>query len=104
VTFNIANLSKGKKNDVIIRKVLVVKVLQKNVKTVVSIFIHLDRDLRCDFDSPFWEQQDCSWRYNLAAMASTGLSTATGLNAFSRVKITTPDYNYWLRQNPKTGS
>lgn len=62
-----------------------------------------DRDLRCDFDNPFWEQQDCSWRYNLMAMAASGLSTATGLNTFSRVPITRPDYNYWLRPNPKTG-
>ena len=66
------------------------------------MFFKLDRDLQCDFDSPFWEQQDCNWRYSPTLM--TSLSMASNLNTFTRVQITTPDYNYWLKPNAKTGS
>ncbi len=63
---------------------------------------YIERDLQCDFNNPFWEEQDCTWRYNQALM--TTLTWGNQGRKFLRRLLTTPDYNYWKRFNGKTGT
>ncbi len=60
-----------------------------------------DRDLQCDFDNPFWEENDCNWRYNQSLMTSLAYGSS-GLR-FQRQLVNTPDYNYWMKPDSKTG-
>ncbi len=56
------------------------------------LLIHLkpDRDLQCDFDSPFWEESDCNWKYSATSQK------------LIRESVTTQNYNYWKRLDNKT--
>ena len=73
----------------------------KNAKSYKKKFLLPDRDLQCDFDNPFWEENDCNWRYNQSLMTSLAYGSS-GLR-FQRQLVNTPDYNYWMKPDSKTG-
>jgi len=60
-----------------------------------------DRDLQCDFDSPFWSSTDCKWHYNQALMTSLQLGNPGLL--FVRTLGPVSDLNYWRSPQATTG-
>ena len=63
----------------------------------------LERDWQCDFESNFWEESDCNWRYSKTLMSSFGFGTTANLR-FQREKVTGTENGYWKRIDTKTGS
>ena len=35
----------------------------------------LDRDIQCNFDTEFWEESKCSWRYSQSTATALSLGT-----------------------------
>ena len=67
-----------------------------------SIFV--DRDIRCDFNSPFYEENECAWRYSQKTMAS--LNLGTDFKRLVRVKVNNPamqSMNYFTTSNTQFG-
>ena len=60
-----------------------------------------DRDLQCDFNSPFWEVQDCSWRSNKSLIKDLGSDTN---ETFTRILAQDENNygNYWRPSNSKS--
>ncbi len=52
----------------------------------------LDRDIQCDFESPFWEENDCSWKYQASSLKLTREMVGEDL-----------DKDYWKRLDYNTG-
>ncbi len=68
---------------------------------VIEILYLVERDLQCDFNSPFWLEQDCSWTYNQGLMTSLGYGPQS---KFQRELVTdATDHFYWRRPDALTG-
>ena len=67
-------------------------------------FFHLDRDIQCDFDNPFWEVNDCNWVQDEVQIENFGLGTNFD-KKLSRILATNEDKagNYWKRSTSLTG-
>ena len=71
------------------------------VPNAFSLCTFHDRDLQCDFNSPFWAVQDCSWRYNKTLAKEIGLeSNETFVRILAEDELTFS--NYWRPQNVKS--
>ena len=51
-----------------------------------------DRDMQCDFESPFWEENDCNWKYQSSSLKLTREIVGEDL-----------DKDYWKRLDYNTG-
>ena len=60
-----------------------------------------DRDLQCDFNSPFWEVQDCLWRYNSTLIKELGFDSNETFTR-SLAKDESKHGNYWRIANSKS--
>ena len=68
-----------------------------------SIFV--DRDIRCDFNSAFYEENECAWRYSQKTMES--LNLGTDFKRLVRVKVNNPamqSMNYFTTSNAQFGN
>ena len=71
------------------------------VPNAFSLCTFHDRDLQCDFNSPFWEVQDCSWRYSNSLVQEIGFeSNETFVRILAEDEHTFS--NYWRPQNVKS--
>ena len=61
-------------------------------------FFFQDRDLQCDFNSPFWEETTCAWSY----APSSGLVTYPWKRMEWVKNIDLSAENYWIGKDPRT--
>ena len=64
---------------------------------MVQFCFSLDRDLQCDFDTEFWEESDCGWRFNFSM--SKLFMPGTDTYKLVREKVNTNDTGYWKVNN-----
>ena len=55
-----------------------------------------DRDLQCDFNSDFWEESECSWKFSQPTLTALSLGTGSRL---TKIKVegteVTEPLRYW---------
>ena len=51
-----------------------------------------DRDIQCDFESPFWEESNCNWKY------------ALGSKKLNREAVPANSTSYWKDLDGKKGN
>ena len=70
---------------------------------MIAFFV--DRDIRCDFNSAFYEENECAWRYSQKTMAS--LNLGTDFKRLVRSKVNNPamlTMNYFTTSNTQFGN
>ena len=65
----------------------------------------VDRDVHCDFNSAFYEENECAWRHSQKTMAS--LNLGTDFKRLVRSKVNNPamkTMNYLTTSNTQFGN
>ena len=63
----------------------------------------LDRDVQCNFNSPFYEEKECGWKYSQRTMTNLGLGSTKRLIR-SRVDNSQEDsMNYFMVKDTTFG-
>ena len=50
---------------------------RKQYKLLWWSICNLDRDVQCDFESEFWEESKCSWKYSQSTITALSLGTVS---------------------------
>ena len=65
-----------------------------------ALFIFIvDRDIQCDFDSPFYEENECGWKYSQKTMTSLGFGSTKRLTRDKFDNANLVPMNYFETQN-----
>ena len=70
---------------------------------ILKCILVLDRDVQCDFNSPFYEENECGWKYSQRILTSLGIGSSKRMVRSKFEAATATPLNYFQRKNTLFG-
>ena len=67
------------------------------------LIFFVDRDIQCDFDNAFYEENECGWKYSQKTMTALGLGTTKRLTRNKFDNANSAPMNYFENRNTLFG-
>ena len=70
---------------------------------MVIFFLISDRDVQCDFNSPFYEENECGWKFSQRRLTELGIGSSKRFVRSKFLTATNKNMNYFQRRNTLFG-
>ena len=66
-------------------------------------YVFIDRDVQCDFNNPFYEENECGWKFSQKTMTTLGLGNIKRFTRELLVSSSEQSMNYFRRHDSMFG-